>query len=183
MKSVLISIQPKWCKLIAKGKKTVEVRKTAPKDSPFKAYVYCTKKKPNMVSKIIDGCFTIYNGYIIGEFVCDKVEKIEPCFEYYSDGYDIDDDTLPKTCLMREELMEYGKGKPLYGWHISELKIYDKPRELYNFHRGCNKKCSPSCDWYIEHNYTECGCDGKPNITRPPQSWCYVENSSSKELS
>ena len=31
MKAVLISIQPKWCELIASGKKTVEVRKTKPK--------------------------------------------------------------------------------------------------------------------------------------------------------
>ncbi len=29
-KSVLISIKPKWCELIASGKKTVEVRKTKP---------------------------------------------------------------------------------------------------------------------------------------------------------
>ena len=31
MKSVLISIQPKWCELIASGQKTVEVRKSKPK--------------------------------------------------------------------------------------------------------------------------------------------------------
>lgn len=46
MKAVLISIQPKWCELIASGKKTVEVRKTKPKiDVPFKCYIYCTKAK------------------------------------------------------------------------------------------------------------------------------------------
>ena len=44
MKSVLISIQPKWCELIANGKKTVEVRKTRPKlETPFKCYIYCTQ--------------------------------------------------------------------------------------------------------------------------------------------
>ena len=43
MKSVLISISPKWCELIASGKKTIEVRKTRPKISmPFKCYIYCT---------------------------------------------------------------------------------------------------------------------------------------------
>lgn len=31
MKSVLISIQPKWVEKIANGEKTIEVRKTAPK--------------------------------------------------------------------------------------------------------------------------------------------------------
>lgn len=30
-KAVLLSIQPKWCGLIASGKKTIEVRKTRPK--------------------------------------------------------------------------------------------------------------------------------------------------------
>ena len=45
-KAVLISIKPKWCELIASGKKTVEVRKTNPKlDTPFKCYIYCTKAK------------------------------------------------------------------------------------------------------------------------------------------
>lgn len=45
MKSVMISIKPKWCELIASGQKTIEVRKTAPKcDVPFKCYIYCTKE-------------------------------------------------------------------------------------------------------------------------------------------
>lgn len=45
MKSVLISIRPKWVEKIASGKKTIEVRKSAPKEVPFKAYIYCTKDK------------------------------------------------------------------------------------------------------------------------------------------
>ena len=45
MKSVLISIRPQWCEKIASGKKTIEVRKTAPKEVPFKAYIYCSKEK------------------------------------------------------------------------------------------------------------------------------------------
>ena len=31
VKAVLISIKPKWCDLIRRGRKTVEVRKTCPK--------------------------------------------------------------------------------------------------------------------------------------------------------
>ena len=47
MKSVLISIKPKWCELIANGEKTIEVRKTKPKlETPFKCYIYCAKGKP-----------------------------------------------------------------------------------------------------------------------------------------
>ena len=46
MKSVLLSVHPKWCELIAGGKKTVEVRKTRPKiETPFQCYIYATKPK------------------------------------------------------------------------------------------------------------------------------------------
>lgn len=44
--AVLLSVRPKWCELIANGKKTIEVRKTKPKiRPPFKCYIYCTKPK------------------------------------------------------------------------------------------------------------------------------------------
>lgn len=46
MKSVLISIKPRWCELIARGEKTIVIRKTKPRiDTPFKCYIYCTKDK------------------------------------------------------------------------------------------------------------------------------------------
>lgn len=35
MKSILMSIQPKWVKKIISGEKIIEVRKTAPKEVPF----------------------------------------------------------------------------------------------------------------------------------------------------
>ena len=57
-KSVLFSIKPKYCELIASGKKTIEVRKTKPKlDTPFKCYIYETKAlyKPN-------GCNHLFKG-------------------------------------------------------------------------------------------------------------------------
>ena len=45
-RAVLISIQPKWCELIASGRETIVVRKTKPKiPTPFKCYIYCTKPK------------------------------------------------------------------------------------------------------------------------------------------
>lgn len=43
MKSVLASIKPEYCKLIASGQKTVEIRKTRPKiDTLFRCYIYET---------------------------------------------------------------------------------------------------------------------------------------------
>lgn len=166
-KAVLISIKPKWAEKIVNGYKTIEVRRTRPKiDTPFKCYIYCTYGQENenyMLGK---------RGKVIGDFVCDKIEKIKPCFEYYSNGYDIDDDTLSKTYLTREQFMEYGKGKSLYGWHISDLKIYDEPKPIMQFYKPCPiewKNC-PGCELYS--TYTGCCMN---NIDRPPESWCYVE--------
>ena len=88
MKSVLISIQPKWCELIASGKKTVEVRKTRPKlDLPFKCYIYETKGK--QVEKITGCDITYYGrGKVIGEFVCDKIDNYE-CELWNNEAYEL----------------------------------------------------------------------------------------------
>ena len=44
MKSILISIKPKWVAKILNGEKTIEIRKTMPKcDLPIDVYIYCTK--------------------------------------------------------------------------------------------------------------------------------------------
>ena len=126
------------------------------------------------------------NGKVIGEFICDKVYKIEPIFSFYDsysgyddfcdsssfDDYSIDNERLKKTCLTRQELYVYGKGEAIYGWHISNLKIYDKPKELSEFTPVCKigKDLCKMCCFYEE---TFGGCCRV--FTRPPQSWCYVE--------
>ena len=169
MKSVLISIQPKWCELIASGKKTIEVRKTKPKlETPFKVYIYCTQdKKFNFCTDNGEQYTYIGNGKVIGEFVCDEIIEILPDNEIYG-IYDISDDEVIASCLVNGDLWDYGKGKTLYGWHISNLVIYDKPRKLGEFrkpiecHRGKDRENCVGC-WDCE-------------ITHPPQSWCYVES-------
>ena len=86
MKAVLISIQPKWVEKIANRKKTIEVRKTAPKQVPFKCYIYCTyPKKPAYtlwLNRRTKNKF-LADGKVIGEFVCDKVFLLHP---YTYDG-------------------------------------------------------------------------------------------------
>lgn len=200
MKSVLISNCPKWCGKICheigkdeNGKpiyeKRIEVRKTAPKEVPFKAYIYMTKKKPYMLTFAGNGKMRVHNGMVIGEFICDKVYKIEPIFSFYDcySGYDdssdcsyfedysIDNERLKKTCLTQQDLCVYGNGNRLYGWHISNLKIYDKPKELSEFFKPCPTKekgdCL-SCDCLADNDY---GGVCTNNLTRPPQSWMYVE--------
>lgn len=169
MKSILISIQPKWCELIANGKKTVEVRKTRPKlDTPFKVYIYCTKGETIYLPRDIFGNNAL-NGKVIGEFICNEITVAE------RGSYCV----LPKTKTMIDELdlLEYADGKTVYGWHISDLVIYDKPKELNRFQKPCIRDCDcGGCEnAYYTRDYGFEGCALEEGLTRPPQSWCYVE--------
>lgn len=183
MKSVLVSIKPKWCELIANGKKTIEIRKSKPKiDTPFKCYIYCTL--PPREELFRHGCIVEYANElirlqsgkivysygmalmcdqekrpysrdnflckkVIGEFVCDKVEyfgNVATDKLKYLAGErheELKRMVTDQACLTEDEMISYG-GR--FGWHISELVIYDKPKELSDF-----------------------------NLKRPPQSWYYVE--------
>ena len=138
MKSVLLSIKPKYCELIAGGIKTIEVRKTKPKlDTPFKCYIYETKTKD---------FYSVFHettmGKVIGEFVCNKIQNLFSNSQFW-----INEDIVNRTCLNNYEIRKYANGADkIYGWHISDIVIYDKPKEFGEF-----------------------------AIKRPPQSWCYVE--------
>ena len=191
MKSVLISTRPKLVEKICHkigedetGKaiyeKRIEVRKTAPKEVPFKCYIYETK---GQYVKFTHGAHTKYGygrGKVIGEFICDKVERLEEHIEqgglYYILSYTFNE----QAQLDNWELHDYGKGKTLYGWHISDLKIYDKPRELSEFSRPCSY--SGLCFSCKRTSFKKDGnllCNTK--ITRPPQSWMHVEDLGEEE--
>ena len=173
MKAVLISIHPKWCELIASGKKTIEVRKSAPKEVPFKAYIYMTATKERCrfweyITAYQNNKGDILNGSqkVIGEFVCDKVYSIKNrgfCFSVATEGESITDEIARQSCLDYDDMVNYLGDKDGYGWHISDLKIYDKPKELSEFRsiKCTNKK--GSCSDCIKY------------LTRPSQSWMYVE--------
>ena len=176
MKSVMISIKPEWCEMIVRGQKTIEVRKTRPKiEIPFKCYIYCTKPRYEHEDFIRIDCQKIqfYGGQkVIGEFVCDEILQFNHD-DYNSPAYEISDDDLNRTCLGQEDLYRYASGKTLYGWHISELVIYDVPRELSEFLR-INREC-----WYADLGLAKRDCPECKNaecfVSRPPQSWYYVE--------
>ena len=182
-KAVLISIRPKWVEKIASGEKTIEVRKTRPKlDTPFKCYIYCTLQGCNEffrvdlvrdVAKWNRGKWADRKGKVIGEFICDRIDRLAPANEPYG-IYDIDDDYVLQTCLENGALWDYGHGTPLYGWHISGLLIYAQPRELTEFRRSCpNDLFCEACAMYSNNNGI-CN-NGALSLRRPPQSWCYVE--------
>lgn len=204
MKTVMISIRPEWCDKITSGKKTVEIRKTRPKIAPpFKCYIYCTKAKTvNDNYWIMDrtGFNWIGNSKVVGEFICDRVERYclvgtsrnNMCYMQAPDDQcpyvrEIDIDAL---CLTTQELEAYGGGRNMYGWHISDLAIYDKPLPLSAFRKKCvMPECPycPACDVgyeYISETEAEflrvdgtCSTEWRclNYLKRPPQSWCYVE--------
>lgn len=197
MKSVLISIHPKWCELIASGRKTIEVRKTRPKiPVPFKCYIYCTK--PKMITKYVfkpedypeymrpektvfckvpdassPFCSEVNgNGKVIGEFVCDCITglRADNGIQTYYNGQ-------KGTCLSDAEIIKYASGKKVYYWHISDLKIYDEPKELRSFWKA--DKCPYATESGCTYKY-HCFRAGQTQrcgktLTRPPQSWCYVD--------
>lgn len=186
MKSVLIAIRPQWVEKIASGQKTIEVRKTAPKEVPFKAYIYERRNGGHRCKHCNekDSCYSYapknvgcYNGRgkVIGEFICDNVERLEEHIEQGGLYYILSDTFNEQAQLDNWELHDYGKGKTLYGWHISDLKIYDKPRELSEFSRPCSY--SGLCFSCKRTSFKKDGnllCNTK--ITRPPQSWMHVED-------
>lgn len=185
-KTVLISIQPKWCELIASGRKTIEVRKTVPKfDAPFKCYIYCTKdtKKHYYIDEYGDSQVELIPTKVIGEFVCDRIYEIEPynTFDAYWWNFDFN---IQDTCLSENKLEKYllRKNKEIsiaergYGWHISDLKIYDTPKELGEFRKA---GYMTEEQWlYALYPNTHCHYAAwakRFEIKHAPQSWCYVE--------
>lgn len=196
MKSVLISIQPKWVEKIANGEKTIEVRKTAPKEVPFKAYIYVTKGKPYLYRVDDDNNFELtntlrlevdeyvkdyneQNGKVIGEFVCDNVYPIKnqgSRFFVANGELGVTNDIARQSCLDYYDMVGYLGNKDGYGLHISNLKIYDKPKELSEFRKPCpygDLPCwiCPSCDRDENDNLIQCF----NTVSRPPQSYMYVE--------
>ena len=179
-KAVLISIHPKWCEMIASGRKTIEVRKTQPKiETPFKVYIYCTKDGGTRFYEDAYGNFwqdgksysAFLSGTVIGEFACDGMERVDVPFPAYMDQ--VDTRVLKAACLSYREAHTYLGHRSGYGWNISDLVIYDEPRPLTSYHRPCPESLyCESCAMWNERR----GCGNAAlQITRPPQSWCYIE--------
>ena len=163
MTTIMKSVSPRICEKVANGDCTILVSKTAPKEVPFKAYIYCTKEKKqdDIIWAGVCGDRGKWNGRVIGEFVCDKVFLLHPYtydrgsadlerrkFIQTFEGSSKENEILAATCLTQDEMFDYiGAGNYGYGWHISDLKIYNKPKELSEF-----------------------------GFTRPPQGWCYIES-------
>ena len=203
MKSVLLSIHQQYCDNIISFKKLWEIRKTKPNlKPPFVVYIYETKKiNKNKIVVDLDGNLpTVYargQGKVIGKFICDKIVPIfavahEPWKYLAGDAHDKEKRIVSEACLSEQDIHRYSKGKDLYAWHISNLKIYDKPKELSEFSkywdsendiRPCQKGQQCEFKYYDFSEFCEAcfidfdGADcPKVKLKRPPQSWCYVNS-------
>lgn len=173
MKAIMISIKPQWVEKILNGEKTIEIRKTKPKcELPCKVYIYCTmpNKQENRKPHSWE---VVWLKRVVAEFTLNKVDILERDLNDWlpKNRYDISNELLKDINLNQNELWNYGQGKTLYTWHIDDLKIYDKPKELSEFKISkCKEKDCINCQrYYVTRNYC-------PTILeRPPQSYCYVE--------
>ena len=173
MKSVIASLKPYFYYLVGEGIKKIEVRKSEPKADDWnrETYFYMSKDEKSFakIPKELQEKYRKHFGKVGMHIVCDEVYE----WKYdYCDGVDIDDDLILDTCLDRQDINIYAKGKTLYGWHISDLKIYDKAEELSKFRKWCHGigKCS-NC---LDNVYWGGNCDGGV-IEKAPQSWGYCE--------
>lgn len=147
MKSILVSINPKWVAKILNGEKTIEIRKSKPKcDLPITVYIYCTKG--NHIGYLSNR----YVGKIVAEFVLRKIETIERGQDLNGEKYTIFDkskeelaELLKKSCLSFDQFVAYCDKPKAFFWRIDNLKVYEKPKDLMYF-----------------------------GLLRAPQSWCKV---------
>ena len=174
MKSILISIKPEWVAKILNGEKTIEIRKTTPKcELPIDVYIYCSKGVGCIRSGYTPRGKTypyfprghsMFSGKIVAKFTLREVEKFDFISEQkYKDNTLKYNEEIRKhirickeACMSAAKVVLYLDTKCLginnpsgmigYAWDISDLEIFDNPKELSDF-----------------------------GLKRAPQSWCYVE--------
>ena len=132
-----------------------------------KCLIYCTKAKPylrnypfdltNSVFQLTDDSFNALNGKIVAQFDCEKVEKFDvPYPAYFWEVKDELEHITKGSCLSLMSLHHYLKNDSGYAIHISNLEIFDEPKELNDF-----KLFNPNYCLYT-------------NIKKAPQNMCYV---------
>ena len=181
MKQIMITVKPEYLVNILNGYKTLELRtyilknfdKIVKEQGGIWVNVYCSKSKPYLDQDIgryflVRGLdyigYPVLNDKVVCRFWFDEYSFME----YFNNDFVIDgaynynqlfqDGVHPKNmCLTNNELVQYGKGKDLYAWHIKQLEIFDDPKELGEF----------------QNYYRKEKIDYKP-LTHAPQKYAYV---------
>lgn len=159
MKSIMLSIQPKWVEKILNGGKTIEVRKTAPKDElSIDVYIYCTKgatlyrsnynkaiilTKPKLKELLEDNGHTIFNGKVVAKFTLNKVEEICPSAIKNPELYykNLDGKDWENAEQLRDELRIIPKKACLT---IEEIEKYVSGKEILAWNEKTQRYTEPS---------------------------------------
>lgn len=178
---ILASIKPYYYYLIAEEKKKIEVRKTALKNLPQDIAFYMSKDEKSFarIPKEFQEKYRKHFGKVGLKATCNGGIFMIPLGLR---GFEESKETLNAMCLTNEDLNAYGGLKTLYGWHISDLKIYDKPKELSEFDSPCpieNKDCENCIRYGKPHKWDFDEKQGliycTRRLSRPPQSFQYVD--------
>ena len=222
MRQMLTVLSPRECVNLLNGDLSILIRKTCPqqlrgdkpwKPEPIDVYVYCTKSNkhecleyadnpnPNEEGKwVITSGYPYANGKVVAKFTLNKVEEIscypQKPFDRYGTPYRANYDLLFESCLEYDELDRYLNKGNGYAWHIDNLVIFDRPKELSEFrHAHCdnlkninvvrnfihddyvfqyydNERCK-NCKSY-DSDANDCLKSYKP-LTKAPKTFCYVE--------
>ena len=133
---------------ILSEKQTIFFRKDHA-ETPFRVIVYCSEKKLAVCDFVVNSCFAIYADKSNWLF-----HKGDKAFRYDTDR---DAPLFRLSCTRYEDILFYGikqfsNGNPIYGWKISQLKIYLEPKRLSDF-----------------------------GFTRPPRNFAYVRGLQDEE--
>ena len=170
-KAVLARIDPKWHDAIASGEKLVDVHYTMPKlDFPFKVYL-CEASKPNTD-----------DGKVIGEYLCRGIDK----FTILGTGVKFRRfRALYQSRMSLAEMVSFANGREsVYGWKLSDLKLYSESEPMTKFFEPCNEECETTCRYLCYDPHDEipgagewyCGKGDIDSDLKVPEDWCYIED-------
>lgn len=162
-KAILKSIRPQHVVNILNDKKTIELDKRLPKHFVGWVYIYCTKAKPKIL--VNHGVNAIANGKVVARFWYDDYDDIS--LKYHINKNQIER-VIEQACVSYEDFDNYvGDRENIYGWHIKNLEIFDKPMALNEFYSKDTSQLIGTAEGI--HRLCE-----SYRLKRAPQSWQYV---------
>lgn len=175
--------------------------KTDKKPEPCEVYIYCADDGEEFLTSGTFQFFTLSkkasiaeyhnfnfngNGKVVAKFILREVTDIGKYAYAFKDDFFYE--TLKNACLTSKELSEYAnmtriefekRGMKLYAWGISDLQIFDKPKDVSEFFHGFKQKNNGDILFDYDNEAlrqrTLWGYEYSYPLKKAPQSWCYVE--------
>ena len=162
--------------------------KTDKKPEPIDVLIYVTKEKGTYLygdksvfegkrewfwcqKRIGNGIVPLLNGKVVAKFTLKDVEVIKcipNTYQYETQSRNMVS-LVEDACLDAGTLDNYLKRKLGYAWHIDNLVIFDKPKEIAMCTHD-NNATFYTKRWDKAFKRWRIGA-----LIRAPQSWCYVE--------